>query len=206
MFNTVIIFLSFFSFFSYSATLTIPENLQLLKVNGQEYSTSLFERKVQLDLAAGEHVLLLRYKEMYEDDDNDDHTTIKSSPFLLMFDIANEPLRITPISFPEESAARAFAKKPTVTLENMLAVKVASKSLLLSDFEQHQYKAALALKQNILAATQSEKSAHLTPKHSAQKADVIKNSRAIEMLNYWWQQASEHEQQQFIEQHRLKKE
>lgn len=204
MFKAFVIFLSFFSFSSFSSTLTIPENFQLLKVNGKEYSSSLFAKEVQLELTSGKHVLLLRYKEMFEDDDNDDHTTIKSPPFLLMFDIYNEPLQIKSVHFIDDSTARAYAKKPTVVLENTKKVKVASKSLLLSEFEQNQYRAALTKVQNEQVELMSTST--LESKQSIQQpANLKQNSRASEMLNYWWQQATAHEQQQFIKQHVLKK-
>lgn len=205
MFKAFVIFLSFFSFSSFSSTLTIPENFQLLKVNGQEYTSSLFAKEFQLELASGKHVLLLRYKEMFEDDDNDDHTTIKSPPFLLMFDIYKEPLQIKSVRFIDDSAARAYAKKPTVVLENTLKVKVASKSMLLSEFEQNQYRAALTkvqTKQVELISTSTPESKQSSPP----PMNLEQSSRASEMLNYWWQQATVHEQQQFIKQQVFKKE
>lgn len=100
-----------------TVTLDIPEIIQILSIDGKEQNSTFFgsrDRKQQL--TAGEHVLSVRYSQLFNLT-ADEHDIIKSKPLALRFVaetgknyqlIADAPKRY--------EAAKEFAKNPTIRL------------------------------------------------------------------------------------------
>lgn len=100
-----------------TVTLDIPEIIQILSIDGKEQNSTFFgsrDRKQQL--TAGEHVLSVRYSQLFNLT-ADEHDIIKSKPLAIRFVaetgknyqlIADAPKRY--------EAAKEFAKNPTIRL------------------------------------------------------------------------------------------
>ena len=204
--------ISFFIFFTAQSVsakeLIFPDVYEVIKVNGDSFSRGLFESESKIPLSAGRHVILYRYSELFEDADNDDHVKIKSDPFVLVVDKANETIKVSSPKNQTEKQAREYAKLPSLTLVSTGGKKTEYQTFALADFEQQQYQSVLDTRPINKAMSAERAILPAQSAQSAQSAQKINNSkvtqsRALDMLNYWWQQASEQEKAAFKQQHKL---
>ena len=77
--------LSLASLSTFAAELVLPPEFIVMRVNGEEYSTSIFLSDTKVNLPAGQNVLVLQYAEMFEEDLSDNTITVKSKPFTCCF-------------------------------------------------------------------------------------------------------------------------
>lgn len=197
--TVVFIFLSSCSF---AAELFIPSNIKLINVNGQEQSLRLFEQDEQVNLKTGKNVLQLQYQELFEDEDNDDHSTIKSKVFVLIFEADKDNMfRLERPNFSDEEQARRFAKQPKLVLLDKDEKNVET-------FQQHltDYLADLNFQKIAARMRQSSQKKQKEMLHKANKNKMEEHSAnvqspeqkmALDMLNYWWKKASPEQKQAF---------
>ncbi|REL35789.1 DUF2057 domain-containing protein [Thalassotalea euphylliae] len=181
--------------------LIFPDVYEVLKVNGDSFSRGLFESESKITLPVGRHVILYRYSELFEDADNDDHVKVKSDQFVLVVNKAEETIKVSSPRNQEEKQAREYAKSPSLTLTTSSDKKVVYQTFALADFEQRQYQSVLDTRSSNEGA--SAKPAMLPALPNQVGSDRTAHSRALDMLNYWWQQASEQEKAAFKQQHNL---
>lgn len=190
--------LLFFTSLAHSATLTIPETFKLLKINNQNYQSSFFETETQVDLSFGRQVLLLRYQDIFDDYDNDDHTKVSSEPFVVIFDMPPYDITVRAPVLADEKEAKQFAQNPEFDFirashngelakqSNLAKAEV----LWLTDFENKQYQAIQLAHSNTATQPLSAKQTLETEK--------LEGVNALANLKFWWQQASKSQQQAFL--------
>ncbi|WP_448556568.1 DUF2057 family protein [Thalassotalea montiporae] len=181
--------------------LIFPDVYEVLKVNGDSFSRGLFESESKITLPVGRHVILYRYSELFEDADNDDHVKVKSDQFVLVVNKAEETIEVLSPRNQEEKQAREYAKSPSLTLTTSSDKKVLYQTFALADFEQRQYQSVLDTRSSNEEALAKPAMLPALPKQEG--SDRKAHSRALDMLNYWWQQASEQEKTAFKQQHNL---
>lgn len=126
-----------------ASVLTLPENIIVISVDGVEQPSHFFARETRLDLPKGQHILVLKYQDLFDGDD--DHTKVSSKPFVLLFTLTkNEAITVKPPILEELSAAKKFAKKPEVKLLNASGNEIASVSQSLIKFNAQGTLAQLA--------------------------------------------------------------
>lgn len=216
------VLLLFLSTFSYANTLIVPAQFDVLKVDGKNYDSSFFSVNQKIKLINGKHAVLLKYKELFDDPENDDHTTVKSEPFIVMFSMQGSPLELLSKVNKDEEEARGFAENPLVRIVDSRGKEVGSKTMLLADYEQKQFQVAL-LTQSQESGNSVESRSNINDQDNspskkltipANTSTTIPSSAAgsseptpaLEMLLYWWQQASEQQKQAFLSQLNLIKE
>ncbi len=221
MYKLLLIILLLFTSQSYANTLVVPALFEVLKVDGKKFDSGFFRTEQSIKLVNGQHVILLRYEELFEDMENDDHTIVKSEPFVVMFNINQVPLKLVAKPNIDEADALKFIEKPKVSLVDKNNTPVNSTTMLLSEFEQDQFQQVLAEKV-VKASAMNDNKASVKTNHSKptiaanvntmsdsksstnKEAKVqpvssnVQDSRALDMLNYWWQQASAEQKQMFI--------
>ena len=74
------VLLGSFNFAVQAATLSFPEELIPITVNGKQVEHSLFSKKLDFDLPIGTHKVQIKYSDLYELD-YDEHQTVSSAPF-----------------------------------------------------------------------------------------------------------------------------
>lgn len=173
-----------------AAELIVPEEFEVVRLNGEEYSAPFFSSATELYLPAGQNVLVLRYKELFDDDTEDHHITVKSKPFILLFSVGKEEK--LKFSYPKQTdgeGAQQFAKAPSVRLvkSNGSAVPIITQSL--ATYNDTVMKETLSRRQAIVKQNLSEDDKGQFNQTGPQ---------SLPMLKYWWQQASEKEQKQFL--------
>lgn len=98
------------------ALLQVPERVQVMAIDGREPPPSFLSSDIELALLPGEHVLSLRYVELFRLN-GDEHDVIRSRPAALRFTaVAGGRYRLGVPAQRDRDAARAFAKAPVFTL------------------------------------------------------------------------------------------
>ncbi|MDP2229230.1 MAG: DUF2057 family protein [Moraxellaceae bacterium] len=97
--------------------ISFPEQVQVLAVDGREPGNLLLQRQQGLDLLPGEHVLSVRYVELFRMG-SDDHEIVRSRPAALRFTAqAGSRFRIEPSPRPANlDSAKRFGKEPAFSL------------------------------------------------------------------------------------------
>lgn len=219
----------FFSTSILASDLKVPDNIQVTKVNGKSTSFGLIQKETKVGLNEGRNVIVLHYRDSFEDYDNDDFTNVKSEPYVLIFDSVNsQDYIIQNVDIDDEDKAKQFAENFAVTLFNSSGDSVA-KTLT----TEHEYLSrieayvAQAEKENETVAQTAPRS--ISAKSSAPEVAIIsaakvssgnvtttsesknttvntrreskseqtKNPHTLNMLQYWWSQATEAEKKAF---------
>lgn len=175
---------------SFAAKLLIPAEFSVVRVNGEEFSTSLILQDTELNLTTGQNVLVLKYKERFEDDLDDSHQIIGSESFILLFSVAsNNDLKFSYAKPINKSAAQEFSKKPVVNILDSNGSKLAVINQALSSYHDQVMQETIVRRQEVV-------------KKSLESGDQTTFTKTgpdnLAMLKYWWSQASDVEKQEFI--------
>jgi len=156
---------------TYAAQIKFPAELIPLQVDSKKIEHSLFSKVDEIELKKGVHKLKIKYSDLFELD-YDDHEIVESNPFWVEILVSEGEKYQMVFNKPEdEIEPRDFAKSPSVMLEIISTGK-------------------------LVEATKSSKLAELVTPIKA--SEVIKAPKALHMLKYWWQQASEEERKVFL--------
>lgn len=125
MFKRVLISLVFSSglyataVFAENIELAVPENIHILSIDGQEQPSSFFGSRAHTQtLSVGEHVLSVRYSQLF-DISAEDHDIVKSAPMAIRFVAESGQQYQLAVNPPKRhEAAIKFAKQPDIQLIN----------------------------------------------------------------------------------------
>ncbi|QDP01155.1 DUF2057 domain-containing protein [Thalassotalea sp. PS06] len=171
-----------------AAELNIPDTFEVLQVDGEKQSKSFFTKSTTLDLEPGQHVIEIQYSEMFEHDSEDHHETVRSQPFVLIFDVTTEDIKLTHAEQLGIDEARQFAKSPQVEL-----MTEAGNPVEVQQLTQKQYQ------QDLLSIEQQRRQQVVQQSLSDDPSEFREQGPdAVEMLEYWWEQATDAERQEFI--------
>lgn len=123
-----IIFLLFLFFVitGQAAELRVPEQFDLLRVNGQEYKT-YFQRTKMLALRLGRNEIEMEFNQIYDAENGDSHDRIRSQPFMVLIEVtADSEVWQLQAQLPETRAdALRYSKNPTYQLQkNGMAIVI----------------------------------------------------------------------------------
>lgn len=100
------------------ALLRVPEQIEVMAVDGREPPPSFLKSNVELTVLPGEHVLSLRYVELFQLG-SDEHDVVRSRQAALRFNAVAGTAYVLEIPKPlNHDAAKAFAKDPHFNLLN----------------------------------------------------------------------------------------
>lgn len=98
------------------AVVVVPETIQVMAIDGREPPPSLLRRDLELALLPGEHVLSLRYVQVFQLN-ADEHDVVRSRQAALRFTaVAGGRYRLEAPLQSSHAAAQAFAKAPAFRL------------------------------------------------------------------------------------------
>ncbi|GIU40167.1 hypothetical protein TUM4438_00720 [Shewanella sairae] len=108
-----VITLSLASFFTSAASVSFPESIDVLTLNGLANVDSRY-----LELDNGHNLIEVRYSDLFESN-AEDSSWVRSEPLYLYldFDVANNYQAFTPSILSEEDALQ-FISNPTIKLRN----------------------------------------------------------------------------------------
>jgi uncharacterized protein YccT (UPF0319 family) len=102
-------------------SLDVPEVIHILSIDGQEQASSFFGSRTHVKkLSAGEHVLSLRYSQLFNTS-SEDHDIVKSPPMAIRFVAeAGQQYQLVVNPPKRHEAAVKFAKQPDIKLINKI--------------------------------------------------------------------------------------
>jgi len=188
----------FFTSNVFAVQLAVPDIYQLIKVNGKATSSNFFSSETLVDLKLGRNIIVLRYSELFEDDDYDDHATIKSEPQIVLFTIAN--MKVNNYSFispniVDEQQARQYAKAPIMKIEftDKITGKATEIDLLSKNLTEFEAEVAFQKMEKFNLSNS------VNSKHAIDVKENTSSVNALEKLKQWWALADEKQKQQFID-------
>lgn len=171
--------------FGFANELVFSDGLLPLEVNNKAISQSFFNKIDRLTLSKGNYLIKLQYQDLFESDD-DDHQWVRSLPFWVSIVISDEGLYrlgYNPLHTVEQ--ANAFAKNPELTLSHP------NKQVTILNVS----KIPLSFEKNKPMENKLSKSANLKNDSAA----ITTQPSSLEMLNFWWQHASDEQKLQFLQ-------
>lgn len=100
------------------ALIRVPEQIEIMSVDGHEPPSSFLKSNVELSMLPGEHVFSLRYVELFQIT-SDDHDVVRSKPAALRFTaVAGASYKLEVPRQANHGAAKEFAKEPHFSLVN----------------------------------------------------------------------------------------
>ncbi|PTQ89299.1 DUF2057 domain-containing protein [Agitococcus lubricus] len=167
---------------SSKATLDVPDMIQVLSIDGQEQSSFFGTRAMKLSLDAGEHVISVRYNQLFQLG-SDDHDIVKSKPMVLRFTAqANGQYQLITTPPKRYDAAKEFAKQPDIKLIDKVS-GTSQHAILIKSY------AEASLVDSIGKAFQGENDSPTT--------SASNSSANLQLLQDIWQRASAAERQAF---------
>lgn len=111
---------------------TIPETIEVMSIDGKELPTSLLRKNNQLVMLPGEHVMALRYVELFQTT-ADEHDIVRSRQAALRFQmVAGEQYKLQAPVQKGRDQARQFAVSPVFTLHDATGNQLAESSAIVS--------------------------------------------------------------------------
>lgn len=205
-----------------AAELKVPEPFDVLSVNGADYSAILQTEKT-LTLQPGRNVIILEYDQIFDADFGDSHDRIRSAPFALVFDLGtHKELRIVDPKLESGTEARRYASAPKVQLQDQNHQPVANQLLSVRELDgvllvNNPTSASTVTTQAAspqtttaavapvsatasVAATPAVSATQTAPAKPAPATDAPANAPdALNMLNFWWQQATPEQRAAFLQ-------
>ena len=187
-------FLSFFLLFSAQLLasptyhLLVPEEFEVLFVDGKAYTSSWFRKgveRVTMQKPLNEkHQLVLKFEQVF--DDGDDFDIIRSKAFMLEFAYPDniQELALDFAPFKQLKQAETFAKMPKLDVVIRKGQGAGQKLLVRTEYELEQR----SWLDSFVEAQTSD-----GDQSGSGKPDVLKQ------LKYWWQQADEQTKAAFLD-------
>lgn len=180
-----------------AATIHVSDNLIVSEVNDKSVDNGFIDKKSSFELSEGSHALVLRYKDVFEDLDFAEERRVESQEFVVKFSITDqEQLKLSTIKIKNLAAAETFIKSPKLKLKDEHDDQL---DLTLEQVSDYRLAKQVDLVVNSLATKQTiQPNSSALPTVSTQKSEnTLIQVNALEMLKYWWHNASNEEKQRF---------
>jgi len=183
-----------------AATVKVSDNLIVNEVNDKVIDHKFIGHKRTFELNPGNHALIVRYKDVFEDLDMGDESLVESQPFVVKFTVADQDkLALNTIKIDNLAEAEKFSQSPELMLKDERNNEV---DLTLELVEQYKLAKQVDLVVNSLAVSkviEAKTSGSVHPASVATKTSkhTPTEVKASSMLKYWWHNASSDEQQRF---------
>ena len=182
------------------ARLVIPEALDVVSINKVKHSSSLFSGgDTKLELMPGQNKIVVEY-DMIFDISNDDHERVQSEPFQFMFNVeAGKQYYVKIPSFNSVTSAMKYARKPHLEIVERSTNKTISADITYREFdgtytsESSKPSATVKSQQAISASTPEASTSAIS------QTTTTSNDMPLQMLEFWWQQASAQQRKRFID-------
>jgi len=194
------------SFKAFATKLEVADNLIIIEVDDRVIDHGFIGNKSTFDLTQGQHALVVKYKDVFEDFDLGQDRVVESQEFVVKFSVSDQQkLTLTTTKISNLRQAEKFSKLPQLLLvdENRRAQTVSLAKV--SD-----YKLAKQVNQAVNSLVESKKTHQqavlakpaIGQTAVAKQTQQISNNEALSvnslvMLQYWWKTASPEQKNQF---------
>jgi len=183
-----------------AASLTVTDNLVLRDVDDKAVEHGFLSKKQTIDLTQGEHVLVIKYKDVFEDLDLGEDRLVKSDYFVVKLVVKNQQqLLLSTSKISDLASAERFVKAPELILLDEHKQEMPLDLETLSDYKlgQQVTKVVTTLSTPAVIA-QSNGTTTSTQDSQAFNSKVIDKVDTVPMLKYWWQKANKDEKEDFL--------
>lgn len=182
-----------------AASLTVTDNLVLRDVDDKAVEHGFLSKKQTIDLTQGEHALVIKYKDVFEDLDMGEDRLVKSDYFVVKLVVKNQQeLFLSTSKISDLASAERFAKNPELVLLDENKQEMVLELETLSDYKlgQQVTKVVTTLSSPaVIAQNNGTMGISGTQDFNNQ---VINKVDTVPMLKYWWQKASKDEKEDFL--------
>ncbi len=192
--------MSFLSFTVTAATLTIGNNLVLRDLDDKAVESSFLSRKETVNLTQGNHTLVVKYKDVFEDLDFAEEKLVKSDYFVVKFSVnEQQTLNLSTTKIKDLIAAERFAKNPELILLDESEQEIILVLEKLSDYElAKQITQVVTTLSAPVDNVQSSSAVSKVNKSEQEFSKAVSNQvDAMPMLKYWWKKANSEEKANF---------
>lgn len=200
-----------------ATTLNVFDNLTVTEINNKIVEHGLLNTKSTFVLSRGSHALLLHYKDVFEDLEFAEYRVVESKPFVVKFTVNNEvSLNLNTAVINNLAQAESFAKAPALLLSDESQKEIDIVLTSVNDYKISQ-QVDIALNTYSKQSNETDKDRSNLPTTTVNKAIQVKASSSIlatptvikksgntliqvnslNMLKYWWQNASNEEKKKF---------
>ncbi len=193
---------SFITFEVSAAKLTITDNLVIRDIDDKAVEHGFLSKNQTLELTQGKHVLVIKYKDVFEDLDFGEERLVKSDYFVVKFTVSNQQsLRLSTSNISNLAAAERFIKSPELNLFDELKQEVTLELETLKDYDlaKQVTKVVTTLSAPAIMSQTTNKTSITTKSEQTFSTKVINNLDAVPMLKYWWQKANKDEKEKFLD-------
>ena len=200
-----------------ATTLNVSDNLTVTEINNKIVEHGLLNTKSTFVLSRGSHALLLHYKDVFEDLEFAEYRVVESKPFVVKFTVNKEvSLNLNTAVINNLAQAESFAKAPALLLSDESQKEIDIVLTSVNDYKISQ-QVDIALNTYSKQSNETDKDTSNLPTTTVNKAIQVKASSSIlatptvikksgntliqvnslNMLKYWWQNASNEEKKKF---------
>jgi len=207
-----ILLCSFITVKASAITLTVTDNLIIRDVDDKPVEHGFLSKKQQLELTQGQHSLVIKYKDVFEDLDFAEDRLVTSDYFVVTFTVENQQkLLLTTSKINDLATAERFVRAPELSLldENKQGVVLDLATLADYELAKQVTKVVTTLSTATVIAQANDikvnskvtnnNANHSITSEQAFNAKVINKVDTVPMLKYWWRQASHDEKNKFID-------
>ena len=194
-----ILLCSFVAVKANAASLTVTDNLVLRDVDDKAVEHGFLSKKQTINLTQGEHALVIKYKDVFEDLDMGEDRLVKSDYFVVKLVVTTQQeLFLSTSKIRDLAAAERFAKNPELILLDEDKKEMILELETLSDYKlgQQVTKVVTTLATPaVVAQNNGTTSVEASQNFNSQVIDKVDT---LPMLKYWWQKANKNEKQDFL--------
>lgn len=183
-----------------AATINVSDNLIVSEVNDKAVDNGFIGQKSSFELGQGNHALIVRYKDVFEDLEFAEDRLVESQDFVVKFTITDQQkLKLSTSKIKNLVAAESFIKSPKLKLNDRNNNQL---NLSLEKVEDYKLAKQVDIAVNSRASKQvaieSNTALASAAVVTAQKSDnTLIQVNSLNMLKYWWLNASNDEKQRF---------
>lgn len=202
---------------AFAANLKIPMAFEYLALDGTQIETNHFTHKADLSLSSGTHKIAIRYSDTYDDQLSDSPNFVKSSPFIVTLDVAqNGNYELQPAS--KIIDPKAYAKAPKVVLKSTdgsnVDYRVQQTNIQENSFMSRLFNlggqrpevdvaaaavtAGKPVPQPVKPKQVTQVEAMTAAPATTEANSALPQNQSAQMLQYWWQQADEKTRKEFM--------
>jgi len=184
-----------------AAKLTITDNLIIRDIDDKAVEQGFFSTKQTVELAQGQHTLVIKYKDVFEDLDMGEERLVKSDYFVVKFNVENQQtLFLSTINISDLAEAERFVRTPELTLidEHDKVLILALEKLSDYELSKQVTKVVTTLSAPVVVTQNNSQTTNMNKETQDFNQKVINEVDAVPMLKFWWHKASKNEQEDFL--------
>jgi len=182
--------------------LTVTDNLIIRDIDDKAVEQGFLSTKQTVELAHGQHTLVIKYKDVFEDLDMGEERLVKSDYFVVKFNVKNQQtLFLSTIKITDLAQAERFVRTPELTLHDEDKRTLVLDLETLSDYELSKQvtKVVTTLSAPVVVTKSNSQITNMTKDTQDFNQKVIDEVDAVPMLKFWWNKASQGEKEDFVD-------